>query len=87
MPEYESVVDDGVVDEDSLVSGLSLEFSRPGSKIAEERYGIKAGDNKSGGEPKTSLKSGLTSQSVIDDVCKFKKNCSLSPSRKSDVRS
>ena len=34
MPEYESVVDDGVVDEDSLVRGLSLEFSRPGSKIA-----------------------------------------------------
>jgi hypothetical protein len=49
MPEYDSVVDDGVVDEASVVSRLSLEFSRPAA-IAEERYGITLGDNKSVGE-------------------------------------
>jgi hypothetical protein len=86
MPEYESVVDDGVVDEDWVVSRLFLESSRPGSEIAEERYGTTAGDNKSIGEPKTSLKSGLTSRSVMDDVCKLK-TCSLTPSHTLDVRS
>lgn len=84
MPEYESVVDDGVVDEASVVSGLSLEFSGPGG-IAEERYGTISGDNKSVGE-QTSLQSGLTSLSVMDDVCKVLLNhCSLNPSRTSDV--
>jgi hypothetical protein len=84
MPEYDSVVDDGVVDEASVVSRLSLEFSRPAA-IAEEKYGITLGDNKSVGE-RASLQSGLTSPSVMDDVCKVLLFlCSLNPSRPSDV--
>jgi hypothetical protein len=84
MPEYESVVGDGVVDEASVVTRLSLEISRP-EEIAEERYGTISGDNNSVGE-QTSLQSGLTSLSAMDDVCKVLLNhYSLNPSRTSDV--
>jgi len=87
MPEDDSVVGDGVVDEASAVSsGLSLELSIRGLEVAEERYGTTAGDNSFGGEPKPPLESELTSRSVMADVCKLK-TCSLKPSHSSDVPS
>jgi len=85
MPEDDSAVDGGVVDEASaLSSGLSPELSIRGSDVAEERYRTTAEDNNCGGEPKTPPESELMSRSVIAGVCKLK-TCSLKLSHTSDV--
>jgi len=87
MLEYDSGVDEGVVDGASSVDGdFSLEFSGVVVYVAAERYEPTVGDNKSGGEPKTSPKSELTSRSVMDGVCRSK-TCSLNPAHGSGVLS